>query len=724
MNRLILILFVLLGLGFATAEAAPYTTVFVVTNRTITIPAGGYTVSFQVDWFGDDYPQSSAPGRIELRDAGGNLLGRVSATHYRTGGASVSATVGSISNVSSFINIFAVDGSPADGSLLGDWNITGVPAGQYTLRFYEYRTDRTGTYATTVWTETWFRDGWSNSSPPTISWTVAPASAGHGQGYSVTAHGHDDDGDLTQVNVWKNGQPFAFAGGGDGRDQDSGNPTSDNGPQTVVFTAQAVDATGATSPMITHVVNIGAPANQAPSVALTAPGNQSVTQGTTLTLSSRATDADGNLTNHNLDIQRPAGDWNFQGGFSAGEPFQGGPVGSTADSTRTASFTFSDVGVYTIRAAANDGSGWVHSGSVSITVTAAPPVNRAPTISWISTPGSVAHQASYSVSARGEDADGNLTQVNVWKNGTPFAFGGGGSGYSADSGNPSNDSGPQVVTFTAQAVDGSGAVSAVISQTVTVGSAPPTQYTLSTSAGAGGTVSAGGVYANGTVAWVTATPDAIHDFSGWSGDASGSANPFAVTMDRSKSVQAVFALKSYPLVTAASTGGSVTAGGNYPHGTTVTVSATAAPNYRFTGWAGDASGSAGAVAVLMTGARSVQALFVPKSAQTISFPVLPDQSLGAGPVTLNATATSGLPVTYAVVSGPATITGNQLMITGAGVIVVEAQQPGDGTYLSAPGVSRTFSAVAAATVKYRPLARVLLQTEATQGNAPYVIERP
>jgi hypothetical protein len=195
-------------------------------------------------------------------------------------------------------------------------------------------------------------------------------------------------------------------------------------------------------------------------------------------------------------------------------------------------------------------------------------------------------------------------------------------------------------------------------------------------------------------------------------------------MDRSKSVQAVFALKSYPLVTAASTGGSVTAGGNYPHGTTVTVSATAAPNFRFTGWAGDASGSAGAVAVLMTGARSIQALFVPKSAQTISFPVLPDQSLGTGPVTLNATATSGLPVTYAVVSGPANITGNQLMITGAGAIVVEAQQPGDGIYLPAPGVSRTFNAVAAATVKYRPLARLLLQTEATPGSAPYVIERP
>ena len=47
------------------------------------------------------------------------------------------------------------------------------------------------------------------------------------------------------------GAPFAFAGGGNGTDGDSGNPTSDTGPQTVTFTAQAVDGDGATSPVIT-----------------------------------------------------------------------------------------------------------------------------------------------------------------------------------------------------------------------------------------------------------------------------------------------------------------------------------------------------------------------------------------------------------------------------------------------------------------------------------------
>lgn len=209
--------------------------------------------------------------------------------------------------------------------------------------------------------------------PPTIAWNSAPTSVANGEGYYIAAHGTDPDGDLAQVNVWKNGQPFAFAGGGNGTDGDSGNSTSDGGPQTVTFTAQAVDAAGATSPIITHVVTINAPVNNPPSVTLLSPGSQTVTAGTTLTITARATDPDGNLSGHNLDIQRPAGDWNFQGGFATGEPYQGGAVGSGADSTRTASFTFTDVGTYYVRSGATDGSGWYHSATVPITVVPPPP---------------------------------------------------------------------------------------------------------------------------------------------------------------------------------------------------------------------------------------------------------------------------------------------------------------------------------------------------------------
>jgi len=51
-------------------------------------------------------------------------------------------------------------------------------------------------------------------------------------------------------------------------------------------------------------------------------------------------------------------------------------------------------------------------------------------------------------------------------------------------------------------------------------------------------VSPGGTYNSGTLVTVTATPDAMHDFAGWSGDAAGRANPIRLTLDRNKSVYA------------------------------------------------------------------------------------------------------------------------------------------------------------------------------------------
>jgi hypothetical protein len=45
------------------------------------------------------------------------------------------------------------------------------------------------------------------------------------------------------------------------------------------------------------------------------------------------------------------------------------------------------------------------------TVTVNPPANTAPTIAWTATPGTVASGQSYTISAHGHDADGNLTEV-------------------------------------------------------------------------------------------------------------------------------------------------------------------------------------------------------------------------------------------------------------------------------------------------------------------------
>jgi len=196
----------------------------------------------------------------------------------------------------------------------------------------------------------------ASNNPPTISWSATPGTVVSGQSYTITAHGHDADGNLTQVNVWKNGVGFAFAGGGDGTDGNSGNTTADTGPATITFTANAVDSDGATSATISQTVTISA-------------------------------------------------------------------------------------------------------------------ANTAPTVAWNVSPGTVASGQAYTVSAHGHDADGNLAQVNVWKDGTAFAFSGGGNGLDNDSGSTTSDVGPVSVTFTANAVDSLGVASGTISQTVTV-SAP------------------------------------------------------------------------------------------------------------------------------------------------------------------------------------------------------------------------------------------------------------
>ena len=76
--------------------------------------------------------------------------------------------------------------------------------------------------------------------------------------------------------------------------------------------------------------------------------------------------------------------------------------------------------------------------------------------------------------------------------------------------------------------------------------------------------------------------------------------------------------------------------------------------------------------------------------QTITFPNPGAQTYGVGPLSLTATATSGLLVSYTVLSGPATVSGNTLTITGAGSVSVQATQAGNATWAAATPVPVTF----------------------------------
>jgi len=76
--------------------------------------------------------------------------------------------------------------------------------------------------------------------------------------------------------------------------------------------------------------------------------------------------------------------------------------------------------------------------------------------------------------------------------------------------------------------------------------------------------------------------------------------------------------------------------------------------------------------------------------QTITFAPVADRSLCDGAFTVAPTASSSLTVALAVTSGPATVSGNTVTVTNTGTVTLQATQAGNGTYSSAPPVSRTF----------------------------------
>lgn len=121
------------------------------------------------------------------------------------------------------------------------------------------------------------------------------------------------------------------------------------------------------------------------------------------------------------------------------------------------------------------------------------------------------------------------------------------------------------------------------------------------------------------------------------------------------------------------------------------------------------NGPASATGVTLTDALPSTVSFVSINAtggqtdQTITFLPLPGKTFGDPPFTVNATATSGLPVSF-VASGDCSIAGNIVSLTGAGSCTVTASQSGNAQYNPAPPVSQTFAiARASQTITFGPL---------------------
>ena len=103
------------------------------------------------------------------------------------------------------------------------------------------------------------------------------------------------------------------------------------------------------------------------------------------------------------------------------------------------------------------------------------------------------------------------------------------------------------------------------------------------------------------------------------------------------------------------------------------------------------------------------------AAPTISFTV-PNQTYGAAPFTVAATSNSTGAFTYSVVSGPATISGSTVTLTGAGTVVLMASEAADSNYTAATKNATFTVGLAAPTISFTV-------SNQTYGAAPFTVQR-
>jgi uncharacterized repeat protein (TIGR02543 family) len=166
------------------------------------------------------------------------------------------------------------------------------------------------------------------------------------------------------------------------------------------------------------------------------------------------------------------------------------------------------------------------------------------------------------------------------------------------------------------------------------------QYTLTVSVNPPGSGTVAQIpnqptYAHGTWVKLTATPNGVNLFSGWTEAISSLNNPDSVYMDGNKSVTANFTVRvEYSLNLTIIGDGSVNvnpAGPLYIEGTPVSLKATPDEGWTFTGWSVDTSETTDSIVIIMNSNKNITATFTINT-YTLTVNVNP---VGSGTVTKN-----------------------------------------------------------------------------------------
>ena len=142
----------------------------------------------------------------------------------------------------------------------------------------------------------------------------------------------------------------------------------------------------------------------------------------------------------------------------------------------------------------------------------------------------------------------------------------------------------------------------------------------------GGSITGTGSYNYGDTCTLTAIPNTGYHFVNWTtegGDFVSNDNPYSFTVSGDASFQALYAINSYNITTSVnpSGSGSVSGGGSYNHGSTVSLTATAANGYAFVGWYEDSSrvDTSNPLTFTATQDRSIVAKFAPTYTIQVSY---------------------------------------------------------------------------------------------------------
>jgi RHS repeat-associated protein len=188
---------------------------------------------------------------------------------------------------------------------------------------------------------------------------------------------------------------------------------------------------------------------------------------------------------------------------------------------------------------------------------------------------------------------------------------------------------------------------------------------------------------------VTFTPTDTTDYSTATGTVTQMVSPASPTLIFTAIATKTYGVSSFTVsASSASTGAitySVNSGPATISGSTVTI----------TGAGTVVLGASQAATTNYTAATASTSFTVRPATPTLSFTAIATQTYGVSPFTVSASSASTGAITYSVTSGPATISGSTVTITGAGTVVLGASQAATTNYTA--GTATTGFTVSPAT---------------------------